>query len=413
MEDTELYYHLLGIQEPWQVVKVDLDLTDEAVYVYVDFDGRKASFCCPKCKEYANLYDRRKERRWRHLDSCQFQTYLVACTPRVSCKQHGVLTAAVSWAEANSRFTALFERFAIDVLKATQVQSKAARLLRVSADQIEYLMSKSVTRGLSKRASDQTITHAGLDEKSFQRGHRYATILTDLDEGRVIDIIQDRTQEATTELLTTALTAQQKATVQSMTMDMWLAYANAKQTVLPHAEVVHDRFHISGYLNAAVDATRKDEHRRLSRQDDKTISGTKYLWLRSPDSLSDKQKQSLQALSNLELETAKVWAFKECFRQFFACSSEQEAQVFFTQWYDAATTLGNRHLTKVAQMLQNHLAGLLAYVRHRITNALAENINGRIQQIKTNARGFRRFANFRIAILFFLGKLDLYPQTFR
>ena len=118
-------------------------------------------------------------------------------------------------------------------------------------------------------------------------------------------------------------------------------------------------------------------------------------------------------LSGLELDTAKVWAFKECFRQFFACRSEHEAKVFFTKWYDGATALGNRHLTKVAQMLLNHLDGLLAYVRHRITNALAENINGQIQRIKTNARGFRRFANFRIAILFFLGKLDLYPQTYR
>lgn len=113
------------------------------------------------------------------------------------------------------------------------------------------------------------------------------------------------------------------------------------------------------------------------------------------------------------METAKVWAFKECFRQFFACQTEYGARVFFQHWYDAALALGNVHLSKVAQMLHKHLAGLLAYIRHRVTNAVAENLNGQIQRVKTNARGFRQFANFRVAILFFLGKLDLYPQTFR
>jgi transposase len=413
MQDTELYHHLLGLQEPWQVVNVELNLDDQVVYVYVDFEGSKAAFDCPKCGTYANLYDRRETRMWRHLDSCQFQTYLVASLPRVRCREHGVLTANVFWAEPNSRFTALFERFALEVLRATQVQARAAQILRLSADQIQYLMHKAVVRGLSRRDPAQAIVHAGLDEKSFQQGHQYATILSDLDQGRVVEVIQDRTQEAATTLLNTALTPAQKESVQSVSMDMWVAFQNAKQAVLPNAQIVHDRFHIAGYLNDAVDATRKDEHKRLSRQEDKTLAKTKYLWLRSEGSLRDKHQQALDQLTGLELETAKVWAFKECFRQFFDCQTEYGARVFFQNWYEAALALGNAPLNKVAYMLHRHLEGLLAYIRHRVTNAVAENRNGQIQRVKTNARGFRQFPNFRVAILFFLGKLDIYPQTFR
>jgi transposase len=413
MQDTQLYHQILGIQEPWCVVNVELDLQEEAVRVYIDFDGPKAAFCCPQCGQYANLYDRRETRTWRHLDSCQFQTYLVASLPRVSCRQHGVLTVNTFWAEPNSRFTALFERFAIDVLQATQVQARAAQLLRLSADQVQYLMHKAVTRGLTKRSTTETVVHAGLDEKSFQEGHHYATILSDLDAGRVLDLVEHRTEEATTTLLKTTLSDEQKASVECVSMDMWPAFANAQAEVLPNAEVVHDRFHIAGYLNDAVDATRKDEHRELVRQDDKTLTKTKYLWLRSDATLTEAQRQSLEALCGLELETAKVWAFKESFRQFFACETEYGAAVFFRQWHEAVLALGNVHLTKVALMLERHLDGLLAYVRHRVTNALAENLNGQIQRIKTNARGFRQFANFRVAILFFLGKLDLYPHTSR
>ena len=377
--------------------------------MFLNFDGRSAHFCCPTCGQYANLYDRREVRQWRHLDSCQYQTYLVASLPRVSCKQHGILTPTVFWCEPNSRYTAEFERFALDMVLATQVQSRAAKLLRLSPEQTAYLMRKAVARGLQRRPATESVEHLGLDEKAFQQGHVYATILTDLDDGRVLDLVENRTEEAATQLLESALTKEQKARVASVCMDLWPAFANAQEEVLPHADKVHDRFHIAGYLNDAVDATRKDEHRQLRQQDDSTLSKTKYLWLRSQDTLSAKQQQALDALTGLELQTAVVWAFKENFRQFFACRSEYGAQTFFAQWYEAAQAIGNKHLSKVADMLHKHLDGLLAYIRHRVTNALAENLNGQIQRVKTNARGFRHFDNFRVAVLFFLGKLDLYP----
>lgn len=413
MQDTELYSKILGVEAPWYVHSVEMDIDDQTIRVILDFDGRKAEFHCPVCGKYANLYDRRKIRSWRHLDSCQFQTYIVASLPRVSCRQHGVNTAKVFWCEPNSRFTAIFERFAIDVLLATQVQKRASKLLGISAEQTSYLMAKAVERGLLRRVTTQEVKHLGLDEKAYHEGHKYATILTDLDAGRVIDMVESRTQESATSLLETGLTPPQKASVESVSMDMWPAFANAQSEVLPHADRVHDRFHISGYLNHAVDETRKDEHRQLSRQDDTTLSKTKYIWLRSQDTLSEKQKQSLTALSGLDLQTATVWAFKECFRQFFECRSEYGAHAFFLQWYEAALAVGNKHLSKVAVMLNKHLDGLLAYVRHRVTNAIAENLNGQIQRVKTNARGFRHFDNFRVAVLFFLGKLDLYPHTLR
>jgi transposase len=413
MQDTELYRQLLGVQAPWFVCNVELDIEAQAVRVYLDFHGPQAAFCCPECGQYANLYDRRETRQWRHLDSCQFQTFLVASLPRVSCKAHGILTPAVFWCEPNSRFTALFERFALDVLLATQVQAKAAKLLRLSGEQMAYLMGKAVARGLQRRDPTEAVAHVGVDEKAFAQGHQYATLLTDLDKGRGMDLVQHRTQDAATTLLDTALSPAQKASVQSVSMDLWPAFANAQEQVLPHADKVHDRFHIAGYLGEAVDATRKDEHRQLSRHEDKTLVNTKYLWLRSEQMLSDKQRQALAALTGLELQTAQAWAFKECFRQFFACESEYGARTFFLHWHEAAQAVGNKHLSKVADMLHKHLDGLLAYIRHRVTNAVAENLNGQIQRVKSNARGFRHFDNFRVAVLFFLGKLDLYPHTLR
>ena len=194
-------------------------------------------------------------------------------------------------------------------------------------------------------------------------------------------------------------------------MDMWPAFATAKEQVLPQAQTVHDRFHIAGYLSQAVDQMRRDEHKKLTKAGDLTLSKSKWLWLRSPEKLTAKQRALFEALHSQDLETAQVWSFKEAFRDFFHVANVVEGEVFFGNWYEQALALENKHLTKVAKMLRDHLPGLLAYIEHRVSNSVAECLNGQIQLIKARARGFRRFQNFRIAILFFLGKLDLYPQT--
>ena len=117
----------------------------------------------------------------------QFQTILHCRIPRINCDEHGVKSVAVPWAEKNSRFTALFERLAIDVLLGCQNQTKAKELLGLSWDEAHLIMEKAVERGLQRR-SEGGITHIGVDEKGFLKGHRYATILSDLDNARVLDV---------------------------------------------------------------------------------------------------------------------------------------------------------------------------------------------------------------------------------
>jgi transposase len=411
MDSTELYTKILQLEEPWKVTNVEMDAENQQINIHLGYDRKTANFICPECGLATTPYDQRETRKWRHMDSCQFETYLIAKIPRGKCPLHGVKTPPIPWAEPHSRFTLLFETLAIHLLQATQVQAKAAKLLRLSPGQVHDLMQRAVARGMKRRDSSEVIEHMSLDEKSFQRGHHYMTVLGDSLGKRVIDVTENRTQEAVEMLLREALTPEQRESVESVSMDMWPAFMNAQKTTLPEADTVHDRFHIAAYLNDAVDKTRRSEDRDLTKRQDTSLKKTKYLWLRSGQNLTEKQQESLLALQGLELETAKAWAFKESFRSFFACQTEAEARSFFFTWYDAVIAFGNPYLVKVAQMLKNHLAGLLSYIRHRVTNAIAEGMNASIQQIKSNAKGFRRFASFRVAILFFLGKLDLYPHT--
>lgn len=108
MQDKELYQYIVGLQSPWSVSEVKLDMQSQETLVRVEHP-RGTKFCCPDCRKELACYDHGEERHWRHLDSCQFKTILVARVPRVDCPTHGVKSAIVAWAEPHSRFTILFE----------------------------------------------------------------------------------------------------------------------------------------------------------------------------------------------------------------------------------------------------------------------------------------------------------------
>lgn len=407
MQDKELYRQLLGLQEPWRVSEVEVNFQDIKVDVWVEWppEGKAP---CPECGAACAIYDHREERQWRHLDTMQFQTILHCRIPRINCAEHGVKSIAVPWSEKNSRFTALFERLAIDVLLGCQNQTKAKELLGLSWDEVHLIMEKAVGRGLRRR-SEGGIHHVGVDEKSFLKGHRYATILSDLDNARVLDVARDRKKESLAELFR-RIPEDQRQEIAAVAIDMWEPYINAVEELLPEADIVHDKFHIAKYLGEAVDKVRKSEHKGLKKEGSETLKGTKYLWLTNPRNWSDEQKQQFKELKTQGLKVGRAWSIKEMFSGLWEYTYDKSARNFFRKWYWWATHSRLKPIAEVAKKLKRHLDNILTYLRHRITNAVAEGINSKIQQIKSTARGFRNFENYRIAILFFCGKLDLYPQ---
>lgn len=363
---------------------------------------------CPICQTLCAKEDHREMRSWRHLDTMQFATVIQARIPRISCPEHGVLSVNVPWAGSYSRFTQLFERFAIDVIIAAKSIKAAGKLLRLSWDQIQEIERRAVERGLGERDGRKIIKHVGIDEKSFLKGHSYISTLTDIDQGRVIEVVRDHTEAAATELLN-KLTDQQKPKVEAVAMDMWAAFMNAAGVVLPGADIVHDKYHVFSYLSKSVDQVRRKENNSLSKQGNDELKGTKYLWLTSPDNWSKESKSVFRQLAVDELKVGRAWSIKEAFRHFWRYSYRASAESFFKKWYFWATHSKLKPVIEVAKMLTRHLTGILSYLKHHITNAVTEGLNSKIQNIKSNARGFRNFANYRIAILFHCGKMNLYP----
>jgi transposase len=407
MRDRELYRQLMGLREPWKVTEVKVDFDGLKVDVWVEWPAEQQGVC-PECGKGCRIYDHRDERQWRHLDTMQFQTILHCRVPRVNCPEHGTKSMDIPWAEKSSRFTALFERLSIDVLLGCQNQSQAKELLKLSWDEVHLIQEKAVKRGLGRRVSGE-LKYIGVDEKSFLKGHRYATVLSDLDNSRVLDVARDRKEESLEELLN-KIPQEQRDPITAVALDMWEPYINAVEQQLPQADIVHDKFHIAKYLGEAVDKVRKAENRNLVKQEDGTLKGTKYLWLTNANNWTEQQQSSFKELKDKGLKVGRAWSIKEMFSELWGYRYEKAARNFFKKWYCWATHARLKPMAEVAKKLKRHLENILTYLKHRITNAVAEGLNSKIQQVKSAARGFRNFENFRIAILFFCGKLDMYPQ---
>jgi transposase len=260
MDIEEHYSQLLGIHSPWIISHVDLKVQEQRVDIEIEYADDVGA--CPECGAISPKHDSRKKRSWRHLDTMQFATYLHCEVPRVRCKEHGAKTVSVPWAGKNSRFTLLFEGFAIRVLQAARSVEEARKLLGLNWHQVEAIKKRAVQRGLSKREA-VTIPYLGIDEKQFRNGQCYISSLVDLQGGRVLDVVEDRKEEGCKALLEQSLSDEQRQEVTAVALDMWKAYANAVGEILPQADIVHDRFHISQHLNEAVDKVRRQENKEL------------------------------------------------------------------------------------------------------------------------------------------------------
>ena len=406
MRDKDLYAQILGIKSPWQVVDVELSVSKGEVTVQVEQEAGAKS-CCPSCGKASPGYDSRR-RRWRHLDTCQYKTILVAEVPRVKCEEHGVVTVSVPWAEPGSGFTAMFEALVIDWLKEASI-SAVSRLMGLSWNAIDGIMQRAVARGLSRREAVFP-TQIGVDETAFRKRHDYVTIVSDQEEGSVLHVGSDRRKE-TLKAWYESLTEEQREAIESVCMDMWPAFINATLESLPEAQekIAFDKFHVAKYLGEAVDKVRRQEHKALMAEGYEDLKGSKHDWLYNPENMTRKQKIRFKSLRDSTLKTARAWAIKELAMSLWHYVSKTWARKGWEQWLSWAVRSRLEPIKDVARTIKEHLWGILNAVVLKVSNGPAEGLNSRIKMIKVRSRGFRNKERFANAIYFHLGGLDLYP----
>jgi transposase len=329
--------------------------------------------------------------------------------PRTTCPVDGVKQIRAPWAEPRSQFTRLFEAKLIETLKECDVTG-VTRLSGTSWDETWGVMKRAVTRGLARKVK-RVPAYMGIDEKSVGKGQNYESIVCDLDRSTVEYVVDDREQKSL-ESYYRQFNEEELAQIKGIAMDMWDPYIAATRALVPDADekIVFDRYHATTYVTKAVDKVRREEHRALAARGDLRLKGTRHLWLWNEENVPERRCQEFAGIKNADLKTSRGWAIKEALRQFWTYSYTKCAEKYFKAWYFWATHSRLTPMIEAAKTLKRHLANLLTYIKHRITNATSEGINSKIQMIKLMACGYRNREHYKTAIYFHCGGLDLYPR---
>lgn len=262
-------------------------------------------------------------------------------------------------------------------------------------------MEKAVERGLMRRGTTERYVNLGIDEKSYHKRHKYATVLY-ADDGHIVDLVEGRTKASVKKLLTKSLTQEQRDGIKAVSMDMWEPFITGVTKYMPKALICHDHYHLVAYLNKAVDAVRR---REVKHYED--LRKTRYLWLKDKMSYTDYERDRFDSIDKSSCITAKAWQIKEMFRAISFGSDSQFHSMQLWLWERRALRDNIPEINKIVEMFKAHEQGILNAMKTGVNNSKSENANGKIQKLITIGRGFRDFEHFRTNVLFFYGGLDL------
>jgi transposase len=388
---------ILQLGDEWEITEIKTDLSRKEIDLYITYQSALAS------KDKSFLYDYKPIRRIRHLDLVDCKLFLNVKIPRFKDENGNVRALELKWADKRVSYSYLFESKVITLLEISKNKTKTADYFDISFDIVHSIMQRAVERGLSKRRLND-VKVLGIDEKSFGNGHHYMTILSDPFEKRVLDIIAGRSTEDAAELITWTLPEESINNVRMVAMDMWKPFMNAVEETMPQAEILHDKFHIIKIINKGVDEVRKAEVLKV-----KELKKTKYLFLKTDSNWTENQRVKFEEMNEINTNTSKAWKIKENFKGIYEQYEYLQCLYYAEKWIKDSYNSNLVPMIKAANTIHNHLKGIVNAAYRGITNSGAENLNSKIQVIKSIARGFKNIDGYRNAILFYTGKLNLYP----
>jgi transposase len=404
----QLFEEALDIKTPWFIKEVRLDHSRRRLDINLDFE-RGAHFTCSGCQKELTAYDTRM-REWRHLDFFQYETRIYAPLPRTCCPDCGVKTVEVPWARPKSGFTILFETWAVELAQQMTILA-ASRRLRISDDRLWRLLKRIVNEALEEQDLSG-IQNIALDETSWQKGHKYITLIFYYDRRRLIYATEGKgadTLSRFTEYLEAHEGAREK--IRQVGCDMLPAFISGIEKNFPNASITFDKFHVIKAMNEALDEVRRREVKEYP-----ILEKTRWDYMKNPENLSEKGRERLKkvAQSKKQLQTARAYTMKLLLQEILDARntmSMEEGRGQLKKWVRWALLCRIPEVVKVGEMIKRHMEGILSWFRSRMTNALLEGYNSVLRAGRGIARGFRTCANVILKSFLMAGKLNFCFQT--
>jgi transposase len=326
-------------------------------------------------------------------------TLVVLPIPRVECQDCGVVRQVkVPFADPRRSYTNAFERYALELSRRMTIRD-VAKHLGVGWDMIKDIQK----RDLSRRYAKPKLKHLrriAIDEIAIAKGHRYLTVVMDLDSGAVVFVGDGKGADALKPFWKRLRPS--RARIEAVAMDMSAAYRGAVATNLSGAKIVFDRFHVMKLFNEKLSDLRRALHREATDvMQKKVLKGTRWLLLKAGENLDegkDERKKLEEALA-LNKSLATAYYLKEDLRQFWEQPGKKFGTVFLDGWIKRAEASGIKMLQQMAKTLAAHRSGLLAYYDVMITSGPMEGTNNKIKTMKRQAYGFRDREFFKLKIM--------------
>jgi transposase len=390
---TSLLYHGFGIRG-YEYVRT----TYQEGQVLFTIEQPLKSYRCSACGAHDVRPRGRQERLFRSLPIGRRSTMVVLAIPRVGCQVCGLVRQVkTAFADQRRSYTKAFERYALELSRCMTIRDVALHL-HVSWDVIKDIQKRDLSRRYAKPKLKH-LRHIAIDEIAVAKGHRYLTVVMDLESGAVV-FVGDGKGGCALKPFWKRLQAS-TAKIAAVAMDMSPAYREAVSTYLPKATIVFDHFHVIKLFNEKLSDLRRSLHRQATKADKAVLKGTRWLLLKNPENLDDDrdEKSRLKEALKLNRSLATAYYMKEDLRQLWKQPGKRFATAFLTGWIRRAEASGINMLQKMAKTLRTHEAGLLAYYDVPITSGPLEGTNNKIKTMKRQAYGFRDHEFFKLKIL--------------
>ena len=398
---TDLFSQSIGVVEPWYIRSIETQGAE--VHVYVDIrDGNLLP--CPECGDICGRAGFEKtERVWRHGDVMFYPCYVHCRRPRIKCGKHKTKVVDAPWARKSSRFTLLFEGYAMLILADMPIL-KASKLLRCNEKSLVRILRYWVNKAVDEDDLSG-VTALSVDETSFKRGQSYVTVIVDANARRVIDVEQGRNDQTVIDF---SYKLMEKGgdceKIKFATLDMSKAYMNGMQECFPYAKLTIDKFHVKKLMLEALDEVRKAEQREHRS---KELHNSKKLLMIPETRQSEEQRLRVLELSKQYPKTGRAFRMVQALDTVYASSHIEEAREKFDSLYGWLRKSRLEPMKKTALTLMKYSEEILNIFKSKLTNAICEGINSMIQAAKRKARGYHTFEGFSSMIYLVAAKLQL------
>jgi transposase len=377
--------------------------------LHINVKPYKNGCLCPFCQRRCQIVRQGTEpRQWTDLTIFGMVTIFHYAPKEIQCPTHGRVQEQIPWAAAHARVTYRLE-YRICGLCQIMTQKAAAAILAIATSTLSDILHRIINRVRSEHKIRGLVT-LGVDEISYCKGHKYATIVYDIDRSCVVWVGKGKGRETIDRFFREALSEDQRKRVRWASCDMSKTYINAIKEHCPNATLVIDRFHIVKALNEAVDEVRKEEWRKLGADDRKAIKGLRWLLGMHARNRTKANTRVLNELRNSNRRIHRAWVLKDEFDHFWNFSSPGKARKFLKRWMTAALKSRIPSLRDFVNTLKNHFDNIITFITRPLTNAVAEGLNRVIKIVKNRASGFRGLESFIDLIFLTVGDVDIPAQ---